>query len=300
MEKILPIRLKRPQLNGADLAAAPALLFGTFLMLHFAISPVVALQNSVAWILALFCRVPVLNFLDLRRRAASEKILVGAIVLLAGTLFGPGIQGIHRWVKIGMLLECAPVVLPIVIIALGSIEVWSICSFVSLLVQTILFLQPDPSEATAFAFAISFSQWISGRPGPVLLSKLALWLMALLSWVRPDPLMPAQHVEEIVRLAFQIGPVSGAIAMISLLLLALPFFKFSLMAPRSSQRAISTSLAFYIATKVALTVCGRYPVPLLGYGVSSVLGYALSTGWLLKGNPLRASVGANQGSVKKN
>jgi len=91
-------------------------------MWHFGVNAAVALQNDLAWMLALLCRKPIVAKLVALPPGASPLFFVLTIGFLCMSLFGPDLHGVHRWLKIGMLLQCAPVVLPIIIIALGSIQ----------------------------------------------------------------------------------------------------------------------------------------------------------------------------------
>lgn len=270
----------------SDLVAVPALLLGFYVMMHFKISVEVASQNIAAWIAMLVFRIPFLHWFHARHRIGLAIAVALEISFLAATMLGPHLDGIHRWIKAGVLFECAPLLLPILIVALAFLDA-QMQLIVAILVQTILLLQPDRSEATAFACAMSFAPFSHHSRSLIAASRLTLWTLAAITWLRFDPLPPVPHVEGIVELAFLIGPFCGCMAVFSLILLLFPFLKRSFSPHDLVQQAIARSLFFYFAVKLGMIYYNKYPVPLLGYGVSSVAGYAVATG-LLTGLARRA------------
>lgn len=84
--------------------------------------------------------------------------------------------------------------------------------------------------------------------------------------LRPDPLEPVPHVEGIVGMAMARGPMLAVAALVSLAVL--PFAQALLL-----ERPVGLVLATYTAGLLMAAWLGHHPVPVLGYGVSPILGY---------------------------
>ena len=84
--------------------------------------------------------------------------------------------------------------------------------------------------------------------------------LAAASWLRPDPLEAIPEVEGIVGLAYAVSPVLALLAVVVLVA--------TLLAPA------------YFLTAAATTLFGAFPMPLLGVGMSPILGFWLGVGLL--------------------
>jgi hypothetical protein len=151
-----------------------------------------------------------------------------------------------------------------------------------LITAGLLTIQPDAAQETAFAVAIGM-QWLLRKRARdamgfiVLAGTLGLVLVA---WMRPDPLGSVPHVEGIIKLATALGPVYAAAAVVSLILLPVPFFVASHQWRGSRKGDTALALgAYFTATLLAPTV-SNYPVPLMGYGASPILGFFFALGWI--------------------
>ena len=65
---------------------------------------------------------------------------------------------------------------------------------------------------------------------------------------------------------------------ISLVLLPLSFILF----PPQKFRLLSMCLGLYFTIILISTLFGNFPVPLMGYGVSPIIGYFIAITWLVK------------------
>jgi hypothetical protein len=136
--------------------------------------------------------------------------------------------------------------------------------------QSVHLVQPDAGQATALglAGAALAAVGLSGRPR-------ALWVgaylaSAALAWLRPDPLPPAAFVEDIVLCAFALAPVMGAIALAALgLLVVSPLVG---LAKEPTARVAAIGLASYFGGSLVAPCFGEFPVPLLGFGSSPLVG----------------------------
>jgi cell division protein FtsW (lipid II flippase) len=218
---------------------------------------------------------------------------VGALsfLLLAATLIGSGVEGVRRWIPIGPLqLHGAALALPALLPALGAVlrqggrrgANWLVPS-IGICAMGLLVLQPDASQATAFGVAMVtlLLQRNHQRPSSPVVSAVVL-VLAALSWAMPDPLLPVPHVEGIVELSAQHGLPWLVASLVALGMLPLPF----LLAARESvgRRPENLSLAAYFGILCVAPVFGAYPVPLLGFGPSPVVGYFFALGWLVSMN----------------
>ncbi|HEV2736076.1 MAG TPA: hypothetical protein VGV85_14610 [Longimicrobiaceae bacterium] len=276
------------------LAPVPALLLGVLVMRASGVPAALWGQNAAAWAAgALLC-------LGLRRTRTSpprERWADAAVVLagaaLIATLVAPGMQGVHRWLKLGPVrLHAAAVLLPLLLAALPAlarVRGWWASALVAAGVALALFLQPDAAQATAFAAgaAVLLLPGAGGRL-PRLAGLLPLPLLAGLAWGRRDPLAPVPHVEEILGLAAGLGAGWGVAAAASLALLPAPF----LVAGRGAASRAGLALGTYVAVTCLAPLAGSFPVPVMGYGVSPILGYLLGAGVFLRGAAPREAAGA--------
>ncbi|HEU0077381.1 MAG TPA: hypothetical protein VFQ76_07010, partial [Longimicrobiaceae bacterium] len=209
------------------------------------------------------------------------------------TLLDPGMQGVHRWVRLGPVrLHAAAVLLPLLLAALATLERargWWASALVAAVVALALLLQPDAAQATAFA-AGSMVLLLPGAGGrlPRLAGLLPLPLLAVLASRRDDPLAPVPHVEEILGLAAGLGAGWGVAAAASLALLPAPF----LLAGRGAGSRVGLALAAYVAVTCLAPLAGSFPVPVMGYGVSPIVGYLLGVAGFLRAAAPREAAGA--------
>ncbi|OYU70793.1 MAG: hypothetical protein CFE28_12790 [Alphaproteobacteria bacterium PA2] len=203
-------------------------------------------------------------------------------VILLLTLFSADMQGVRRWVDLGPVhLNAAMLVLPSAVVALAGLAgkgpwPWG----PALVCGAILVAQPDASQVTSLAAASLVIVLLSpGRPAvraAVVLTGLVLTAMA---WTRRDPLPPVPEVEGVISLAFAYSPLLGVVA--SGLLLAVVVWP--LMALRSGEARLgAAALSALLAGWVLTPFVGAYPVPLLGLGMSPILGVWLGVGMLAR------------------
>jgi hypothetical protein len=266
------------------LAPVPALLAGVLVMRASGVSAALWGQNAAAW------AVGVLACLAVGRAPAAhgrgrwaDAVAVLAVAALAATLLDPGVDGVHRWVKLGPVrLHAAAVLLPLLLAALATlarVRGWWAAAAVAAGVALALLLQPDAAQATAFAAGavVLLLPGAGGRP-PRLAGLLPLPLLAALAWLRRDPVAPVPHVEGILGLAAGLGAGWVVAAVVALALLPVPF----LLAGRGAESRVGLALAAYVAVTLLAPLAGSFPVPVMGYGVSPVLGYLLGVAGLLR------------------
>lgn len=281
MENPRPARL--PYL----VAPVPALVVGVLTMRMSDVPAALWGQNLAAW------AVGMLLCLGLWRTRSSpgrgrwfDFAAVLTLAALAATLLAPGVEGVHRWVPLGPVrLHAAAVLLPPLLVAMQGLSQargWWISTGVAVGVALVLLLQPDAAQATAFAAGcLVLLLPPAGRDPLRLAGMLLLPVLAGLAWLRKDPLAPVPHVEGIVGLAAGLGAGWAVAAAVSLLVLPLPFF----LAGRGAAKHAGLALGTYVAITLVAAFLGNFPVPVMGYGVSPIVGYLAGLGFLMRAAP---------------
>ena len=259
------------------MAPLPAVAVGVEVMRAAGVPAAVWGQNVGALVLGV-----VVCFVLARGRlpGATEGKLYAAgglaLAFVAATLLDSGVEGVHRWVKLGPVrLHAGAVVLPILLVVIADLEragKWGASTLLAMGAAVVAFVQPDAAQCTAFA---------AGAIVVVLASERHRWravplaALAGASWLRADPLLEVPHVEGIVGLAAGLGAGWAVAAVASLLLLPAPF-----LAPRTS--IASLALGAYVATTIVAAALGSFPFPVLGYGAAPIIGYLAACGLLLR------------------
>lgn len=195
-------------------------------------------------------------------------LAVVSLALVATAMWGPDVEGVRRWAPIGPLsvhvgFVLLPAALAAMMVARGPVQAAAAGGIGAALV-----LQPDAGSAAAFALGIvGLAIW--RRDAWSLLASALAVASAGAAWLRPDPLEPVMFVEGVTALAWAQGPLIGVGA---LLVLAAPAL---LLAAR---RAWPSALFWVGAAGVSLVAA--FPAPILGGGVSPILGYAVTWGLL--------------------
>jgi len=197
-------------------------------------------------------------------------------LMLGGTFLNEGVEGIHRWVRLGpVLIHSASLAAPLLLLVLGRPS--GERGFLAALglgggVALALALQPDAAQTTAFSGAM-LALWWRQRTPATWFGVLFLLGCVALAWSRPDGLAPVRHVEGIVMLAAKGGMPLLLVALATLAVLPLPFFLHG--DPRAR------ALGVYFTACLLTPLLGAFPVPVMGFGASPMLGYALGLAWLL-------------------
>lgn len=234
------------------------------------------LRNLAVWPVGLLLAAGLAVFAG--ERIAALLLLCG-VGLLGASLGGIPQEGVRRWLDLGPLhINVAFVVLPLALVALtwtvGRWWSWAL-AFAG---QAVLVAQPDASQATAFGAALMVLavRAPASRPVRIGLILLAGGLSAV-SWLRPDPLAPVPEVEEIVGLASAVSPILAGLAVLLITAVALTP---AVMARNTLARPAGLALSAYMVVAAAITVFGAFPMPLLGIGMSPILGFWLGVGLL--------------------
>ncbi|MBO9500605.1 hypothetical protein [Brevundimonas sp. A19_0] len=232
-------------------------------------------RNLIAWAAGAVLALPLMMAAGPR---TGMVLLMSGAALLVASLLGMPQQGVHRWLDVGPLhINVALVVLPVMVVALAgsSLKAWQ--GVLALGVLAVLVGQPDASQATAFAlaFAVIVARSDLQRPAKMVLLG-ALFVAAAVSWLRPDPLQPVPEVEQIVQLAWSLSPV---LAVAGVLMLAATVLT-PVLASRSTASTAALALSTWFVATAVTPLCGAFPVPWLGIGMSPIVGAWLGVGLL--------------------
>ncbi|MFB7140385.1 FtsW/RodA/SpoVE family cell cycle protein [Gottfriedia sp. NPDC056225] len=259
----------------------PAMIIGVIAMINNHVSPSIYGQNIVISIVG-----GIISFLVLLRGPKTLKnktniiVITCIFILLLLTFFDGGLQGVHRWLAIGPVrINIAFAFVPLLIIHLSNLmkskAIWITFSFI-LFFTLLLYFQPDASQLTAFTIAISILLLgVKKHKKTQLLLFIIFILLIVYSWSHLDKLAPVSYVEDILSLVKDMGIGLLVIAIISLLILLMPFF----FIPPTNAKLLSFSLGTYLAICILSSFFGNFPVPIIGYGTSPFIGYFIAMTW---------------------
>ena len=199
---------------------------------------------------------------------------------MAASLLFPGIDGVHRWLPIGPThLNVSMAFVPIILYAIGTTLSHKAFLPIALVigVSIIHVLQPDAGQATTFgSAAIVIFLLTNGVPfyvrciGIVVIATGMMW-----TWRQTDALPAVEYVEHILHLAASMGIYGIALITIAITSLLAPILYTLLLRQKISSEndILATAFAVYLVAAFGVTEMGNYPVPIIGAGASSVLGW---------------------------
>lgn len=242
-------------------------------------------RNGIAWIAGALAAA---GLSALKRRDVLQVALWAAPVGLAASLLSPGVQDVHRWVNLGPLqLNVAMLLAPAAVVALAVLCRAGASAWVAgLAALVLLVIQPDASQATTLA-AVAVLVALAAFPrAPVLIAVVGVAAaLAGMAWLRPDPLEPVAEVEGIFGLALALSPWLAAAAGLLLAGVAgLPVLWGFRGSP--TERLAGAALGLCLLLWTVMPFLGAFPAPLLGLGMSPIIGAWLGVGLLagVRGN----------------
>ena len=255
-------------------AAVPALALGVTAMRHAGVAAGAWLTNIAAGVAGLLLLAVIRCIPAPTTRRAQFALAAAGIATIVLPFMSSGADGVHRWLSLGGLrIHAASIVAPLIIVSVAAIARTRFVAAVAIaaLTTTVLALQPDAAQATSVAVACStLLLFESGRRRFQVWAGVTLLLtLAMGSFVRRDPLAPVRHVEGILALVADRGTGMAALGAVALLLLPVPFF----VGFQRRRDRTSLALGLYVASITLAPFWGTFPVPLMGYGVSPIIGY---------------------------
>lgn len=198
-------------------------------------------------------------------RAATIILWGGALILLATAALGTEIDSIRRWIAVGPVAVQSSLLLVPVMLILYARQSNASCSGAVVLAAAALALQPDRAMGSVLALVLIYLAVLDRRTVALATALLAS-IAALLGWMQADTLAPVAFVEGVLADALHYHSLLG-LAMAAALLTAL-------LAGGGGRAGQVFGLCW--ALIILASLLGAYPSPLIGYGVSAILGYWLS------------------------
>lgn len=209
-----------------------------------------------------------------RAPAAATARRVLALLLLAlfalPLLTGPRLDEVARWIPAGpATLHAGMLTLPALALLAAADRAYG----PQLLLAAVLvsLLQPDAASALALACAaggvlLATRSWLFGG------AALAALVASIAAALRGD-LPPQPFVEQVIAEAAH-HSVVAAVALVLALTASFVLMLRGAPADRAERFALAGTLLGFAAAATA----ANYPAPLIGYGASAILGYALAHG----------------------
>lgn len=204
---------------------------------------------------------------------ATGLIPVIACVLLSTALLGDRAVGAARWVTLGGLsLQPSLVLLPLMLVAFVRTRS-SVATGAIIATALAMALQPDRAMAGMMAASLAVLATIRfDKHVAAALLASALGFAATL--LREDTLPAVAYVDEVLYSAFDLHPAAGVAVHAGSVLLLVPAIVGWRRDPANRATYAIFGAAWFVAILAA--ALGNYPTPLVGYGGSAILGYALS------------------------
>lgn len=206
-------------------------------------------------------------------RMSGAVMLALGSALLATALFGVSVEGASRWVRLGgSSIQPALMIVPVMVMAFAGRN-GTLATLGVIVAAFALALQPD--RAMSGALAVGLGAVAVARPDrSAVVSMTAALAGFATTLVRTDALPAVPYVDGILYTSFGVHPLAGAAVLGGVTSLIVPAVVglFHNTAARGSYAAFG---AVWLAVTVAAAL-GNYPTPLVGYGASAIIGYALS------------------------
>jgi cell division protein FtsW (lipid II flippase) len=207
------------------------------------------------------------------RQWGSRAIIAMAAVLLATALLGERAEGAARWVNLaGLSTQPSLILLPVMLVAF--VRTSSVLSTMGVIVSaTALAIQPDRAMAGMLAagLAVLMVMRPDKRAATAFVASIAGFVATL---VRADALPAAPYVDQILFSAFESHIAAGAAVLSGSFLLLVP----AIVGWRRDPVNRATYAVFGAVwfAGIMAAALGNYPTPIVGYGGSAIIGYAMS------------------------
>ena len=285
-------RLKNPRAVGV-VCATTATGLGLLYMSAAGAPTIHVMVNALSLVmgLALFAVMPSNGIVS--RLSGVVVVLLGGM-LLATALFGVSVEGASRWIRVGGLaLQISLVVLPAMLVGFARSR-GLLATSGMILAAVALALQPDRGMAGVLASALAVlaiyrqDRWVA--------STLAVAVVGFtITMIRPDSLPAVPYVDQILYTSFQVHTLAGIAVVGGALLLTVPAIAGQWIDPNN--REVHAVFGMVWLGVVVAAGLGNYPTPLVGYGGSAILGYALSLSFLPSNVRSAAVVGGREENV---
>ncbi len=259
----------------------PSITLGAIAMFHNKISALIWTQNIACLVIVgLISYFIVSNKWNIKASKYNGIAILIVFLFLLLTLLDSGMNGVHRWISIGIMkFNVSMILLPLSIIVLWRAsqtkELWFTLA-IALAISILLAIQPDASQLTGFAvpMMILLCSKTNGKISRLFIIGI-FSILVILSWVFLDSLPAVTYVEGIISLLNNMGFVWLTLGIISLVILPIPFILF----PPRNLTLPSICVGLYFIIILISTIFGNFPVSLMGYGISPIIGYFIPITW---------------------
>ncbi|WP_333861439.1 cell division protein [Clostridium sp.] len=259
----------------------PSISIGVVAMYYNKVSTFIWSQNiAYLLIMGMVSYFVVLSKFDVIGSKFYYSSMLISLLFIVLTFISSGMEGVYRWVSIGVIkFNVSMIVLPIIIISswkLLQVKSSWVTIITTIAVSVLLAIQPDASQLTGFS--ISMIVMLVSKTDKKSLRLFIVGILStliILSWVYLDSLSAVAYVEGILGLLKNVGLTWLILGCISLIILPVPFILF----PPKNFKLLSICLGLYFIIILIATLFGNFPIPLMGYGVSPIIGYFISISW---------------------
>jgi hypothetical protein len=206
------------------------------------------------------------------RMWASGAIIAMAGGLLATAFLGSDVDGVARWVNLGGLaIQPSLILLPVMIVAFsqgrGALATVGIVA-----AAVAMALQPDRAMAGMLVLSL-LALTVTCRDRYVVAALIASAVGFTVTLARADTLPAAPYVDQIFYSSFDVHAGAGLAVIGGSALLLIPAI---VGWHRDANRATSAAFGAIWSAAILAAALGNYPTPIVGYGGSAIIGYALS------------------------
>ncbi len=285
---ILDATMRRPRALGIACAIGAVVLGVAYLAIAGAPMRYLGINAG-----ALIVGLTMLALLD-RTVAAGQRWTGGAIIttagaLLATALLGSEVEGAARWVSLGGLaLQPSLILLPVMLVAFCRTR--SVLATAGIAAAAAaMALQPDRAMAGMLVLCLA-ARLVIRRDRHVVVALAASVAGFAATLARADTLPAVPYVDQILYSSFDVHAGAGLAVWGGLALLLVPaIVGWSRDADNRATYAAFGAVWFAAIMAAAL---GNYPTPIVGYGGSAIIGYALSLLALPKLGGVTVAVGS--------
>ncbi len=269
---ILDVTMRRPRALGIACAVGAVVLGLAYLAIAGAPTRYLGVNAG-----ALVIGLTMLTLLG-RTVVTGQRRTSGAIIALAGALlatafFGSAAEGATRWVKFGGLaIQPSLVLLPVMLVAFSRTrDVLATTGIV--MAAAAMALQPDRAMAGMLALCLA-ALAIIGRDRHMVVALAAGAAGFVATLVRADTLTAAPYVDQILYSSFDVHVGVGLAVSGGSALVLVPAIIGWTRDPGHRATYAAFGTVWFAATMAA--ALGNHPTPIVGYGGSAIIGYALS------------------------
>jgi hypothetical protein len=220
---------------------------------------------------------------------AGGAIMAMAGALLATALLGDSVDGAARWVRLGGLsIQPSLILLPVMLVAFARFGN-TLATAGIIAAAAAMAIQPD--RAMAGMLAVGLAVLAIMRPDRHVIAAFGASIAGFAATlVRADTLPAVPYVDQILYSSFDVHGAAGMAVLGGSALLLVPAIVGWGRDP--ANRATYAAFGAVWLAAIMAAALGNYPTPIVGYGGSAIIGYALS----LLALPKVAGVHAGAGS----